>query len=107
MAGHTKGPFYQRFTVILRVIQCTMRIRPFFLFIGLLAGALRVSGQEDPRYTLLLGSGAFTPQQNISESTVSAFNSSASRQAGIRFAILQFEQRPTADDRRETMPTDN
>lgn len=76
-----------------------MRIRPFILFMLLLAVAFRVSGQEDSRYTLLLSSGSFTPQKNVTEATIAAYNSGASRQAGISFAILQFEQRPSASER--------
>jgi hypothetical protein len=53
----------------------------------------------DPRYSLLLKSGAFIPEQNIIAEKLDQFNHTAARTSGKTFAIIQFEQIPGTKER--------
>ena len=55
--------------------------------------------QNDIRYNLLLKTGIVTPEKNITVERVNQFNQTTERKAGINFAIIQFEQLPTENEK--------
>ena len=78
-----------------------MRIYPIPLIAAWLLSCFTASAQDDPRYTLLLKSGNIIPVKNINSTSITSFNSRASRSAGKTFAILQFEHIPTVSERQQ------
>jgi len=80
-----------------------MRIYPIPLIAFLLVTCFTATAQQDARFALLLKSGAVFPTKNISTSRVDSFNNRSSRTAGKSFAILQFEQLPTAAERQQLL----
>lgn len=78
-----------------------MRIYPIPLIAAWLLSCFTTSAQDDPRYTLLLKSGNIIPVKNINSTSITSFNSRASRSAGKTFAILQFEHIPTVSERQQ------
>ena len=73
-----------------------MRLNPIPLIAALLLFSLSLAAQDDPRYNLLLKSGTIIPSSNITVDKLDEFNRTASRTNGKTFAIIQFEQIPTA-----------
>lgn len=73
-----------------------MRSHPVpFVIVGLLLSLLSW-GQDDSEYTLLLKTGTLTPPKNISAERLHQFNRNVTRTAEKTFAIIQFDQLPTA-----------
>lgn len=67
----------------------------------LLLFSLSLAAQNDSRYNLLLKSGAFIPQKNITTDKINQFNRDANRATGKIFAVLQFENIPTEAERKQ------
>ncbi len=80
-----------------------MRIYPIPLIAFLLVTCFTATAQQDARFALLLKSGAVFPTKNISTSRVDSFNNRTARTVGKSFAILQFEQLPTAAERQQLL----
>ena len=80
-----------------------MRIYPIPLIALLLVTCFTATAQQDARFALLLKSGAVFPAKNISTTRIDSFNNRISRTAGKSFAILQFEQLPTAAERQQLL----
>ncbi len=57
--------------------------------------------QNDSRYNLLLKTGIVTPEKNITLEKVSQFNQTTQQKAGVNFAIIQFEQLPTENEKQQ------
>jgi hypothetical protein len=76
-----------------------MKPNPIPVIAALLLLSLSLAAQDDPRYNLLLKSGAFIPEKNITADKLDQFNLTASRTAGQSFFIIQFEQIPGANER--------
>ena len=76
-----------------------MKPNPVPLIVAWLFLSLSLAAQGDPRYDLLLKSGAFTPEKNITSEKLDQFIRTASRTSGLSFAIIQFEQIPGARER--------
>ena len=56
---------------------------------------------DDSRYTLLLKSGAFIPEKNIIAEKLDQFNRTAVRSTEKSFAVIQFEQIPTNEEKEQ------
>lgn len=54
---------------------------------------------DDQRFRLLLKSGSFIPEKNISPDKLDQFNRKAFREQGKTFAIIQFESIPAEEER--------
>jgi hypothetical protein len=80
-----------------------MKPNPLPLITALFLFSLNAFSQEDSSYTLMLKSGPFTPQKNISPAIVDQFNRNANRVEGQTFAIIQFENIPTEPDRQKLL----
>ena len=76
-----------------------MRPNPIPLIACLLFTSLIALAQKDP--SLLLKSGSFIPERNISASSIEQYNLKAYRVDGKIFSVIQFEHIPTADERKE------
>ncbi len=57
--------------------------------------------EDDSRYNLLLKSGAFIPQKNITDDKLNQFNRKAIRTTGKTFAVIQFEHIPAASEKKQ------
>ncbi|MEO7394539.1 MAG: S8 family serine peptidase, partial [Chitinophagaceae bacterium] len=77
-----------------------MKSNPISLITAMLLFSLSLAGQNDSRYDLLLKSGSFTPQKNITADKLEQFNHVASRAAGKTFAVIQFENIPTGAEKK-------
>ncbi len=78
-----------------------MRFNPiplitFFLLLGFSSLA-----QEGSRYTIQLRSGPVTPEKNITAQRLEQFNRTTSRANDKSFAIIQFEQIPTDEQKQQ------
>lgn len=73
-----------------------MRIRPVPLILAWLLCTVTAGAQQQPGPVLLLKSGVFSPQPNISPEGLSGFNRLTAKAGGKTVAILQFEQLPSA-----------
>ncbi|HMC99034.1 MAG TPA: hypothetical protein VKH37_02745, partial [Ferruginibacter sp.] len=80
-----------------------MKAYPLPLIAAFLLSSLPALSQQDSAYRLLLRSGSFIPEKNISANTTQQFNSKALRVDGQSFAIIQFEHIPTADEREQLL----
>jgi hypothetical protein len=86
-----------------------MRFNPVpFLVALVLCGhaglAQVVSTPDNNRYQLVLKSGAFTPEQNVTDSGMARINrKAASRGAGKSLIIIQFESLPTISERQQLL----
>ena len=78
-----------------------MKPNPIPVIAALLLFSLTLAGQNDSRYTLLLKSGAFIPQKNITTDKLEKFNREAVRETGKTFAVIQFENIPTPEEKKE------
>ena len=78
-----------------------MKPNPIPVIAALLLLSLSLAGQDDQRYTLQLKSGAFIPEKNITAGKLDQFNSAASRTSGKTFAIIQFEQIPSPQQKEQ------
>jgi hypothetical protein len=78
-----------------------MKPNPIPVIAAMLLLSLSSAGQDDSRYNLLLRSGSFIPEKNITADQLVAFNRNASRADGKTFAIIQFEQIPSAQQREQ------
>lgn len=67
-----------------------------FTFLGFIANAQR----QEP-YRLLLNSGSFIPQKNITSGKIDSLNKKFFRVAGKSFVIIQFENIPTDEERKQ------
>ncbi|MBS1653362.1 MAG: S8 family serine peptidase [Bacteroidetes bacterium] len=70
-----------------------MRLNPIPLIAGLFF-CVNVTAQRSSDSTLQLKSGIIIPSRNVSASTISAINKSATRISGQSFVILQFDALP-------------
>ncbi|NOT50737.1 MAG: S8 family serine peptidase [Chitinophagaceae bacterium] len=78
-----------------------MKPNPIPLIAAFLLMSFSLAAQESSSYSLLLRSGPFTPEKNITAERLDQFNNKASRLAGKTFAIIQFEQIPSTIQREE------
>lgn len=78
-----------------------MKLNPIPVIAVLLLLSCSLAAQDDPRYSLLLKSGSFIPEKNITAEKLDLFNRTASRTIGITFAVIQFEQIPTEAERKQ------
>src|SRR5882672_852302 len=78
-----------------------MKPNPIPVLAGLLLLAHSIAAQEDSRYQVQLRSGAFIPEKNISAEKLDQFNRIAYRAAGKTFAIIQFEQLPSTEVKKQ------
>ncbi|HWR32642.1 MAG TPA: S8 family serine peptidase, partial [Chitinophagaceae bacterium] len=82
-----------------------MKSNPIPVIAVLLLLSCSLAAQDDSRYSLLLKSGSFIPDKNITAEKLDQFNRTASRTTGITFAIIQFEQIPSAAERQQLQQT--
>ena len=68
---------------------------------ALLLLSLSSLSQNDSRYSLLLKSGTFIPEKNITIGKLDQFNREAIRAAGKTFAVIQFEDIPTEAEKKQ------
>ena len=78
-----------------------MKPNPISLMAALLLFSLSLAGQNDSRYNLLLKSGTFIPQKNITADKLDQFNRKAVRTTGKTFAVIQFENIPTPEEKKQ------
>ena len=85
-----------------------MRSNPIPLLALLLLFSLFSAGQsssqqeKNSRYSLRLKSGSFIPQKNITADKLEQFNPAlAARSGGKIFAVLQFENIPTPEEKKQ------
>jgi hypothetical protein len=78
-----------------------MRPNPIPVIAALLLLSLSLTAQDESRYQLLLKSGSFIPQKNITADKLNQFNREAARTVGKTFAVLQFENIPTTAERQQ------
>src|SRR5881392_3606549 len=76
-----------------------MKAYPLPLIAAVLLFSFPALSQQDSAYRLLLRSGSFIPEKNITADATQRFNSKAMRVDAQSFAIIQFEHIPTADER--------
>ncbi len=76
-----------------------MRSNPIPLITVCLLLSISSLAQTDTRFNLLLQSGTIIPEKNITAEKLDQFNRTAARTSGQTFAIIQFEQIPSANDR--------
>src|SRR5258708_27433828 len=65
--------------------------------------SLNAFSQKDSAYSLLLKSGSVIPQKNISASFIDQFNRKTQRVEGQTFAIIQFDNLPTENERQKLL----
>ena len=75
-----------------------MKPNPIPVIAVLLLLSCSLAAQDDSRYSLLLKSGSFIPEKNITAEKLDQFSRTAARTTGINFAIIQFEQIPILPD---------
>ena len=80
-----------------------MKPNPIPVIAALLLLSLSLAAQNDSRYNLLLKSGAFIPQKNITANKINQYNRDANRTTGKTFAVLQFENIPTDIERKQLL----
>lgn len=78
-----------------------MKSNPISLITIFLLVSFSSLAQNDIRYNLLLKTGIVTPGKNITVERLNQFNRTTARTAGITFAIIQFEQLPTENEKLE------
>ena len=78
-----------------------MKPNPLPLLAALFLISLNTFSQKDSNQPLLLKSGSFIPAKNISAVVIDQFNRTASRVDGQSFAIIQFENIPTENEREQ------
>lgn len=78
-----------------------MRQNPIPLIAALLCLSFALQAQDDQRYTLRLNSGAFIPEKNITKDQLAAFSNNAAKASGKTFAVIQFEQLPTEEQKHQ------
>jgi len=78
-----------------------MKPNPIPVIAVLLLLSCSLAAQDDSRYSILLKSGAFIPEKNITAERINLFNSNTSRIAGKTFAIIQFDQIPSETDKEQ------
>ena len=76
-----------------------MKPNPIPVIAAMLLLSLSLTAQDDSRYNLLLKSGAFIPEKNITVEKLDQFNRTATKTSGQTFAIIQFEQIPSQQQR--------
>jgi hypothetical protein len=80
-----------------------MKSNPIPLMAAFLLLSFHALSQKDPDYRLLLKTGSFIPQKNISSDFTREFDQKALRVDGQAFAIIQFEHIPTAEERQQLL----
>ena len=78
-----------------------MRSNPIPLITICLLVSFSSLAQGDSRYNLLLKTGTITPPQNITTEKLNQFNRNAARTEEKTFAIIQFEQLPTENEKQQ------
>src|SRR5262245_30901191 len=76
-----------------------MKFNPIPLLTACLLVIYSLLAQNDPRYTLMLRSGAFVPQKNISTADLDQLSRTATRTADKAYAVIQFENIPSSSQR--------
>ena len=80
-----------------------MKPNPIPLVATLFLFCLNAFSQKDSAQLLLLKSGSFIPQKNISPSFIDQFNRKTQRVEGQSFAIIQFDNIPTDGERQKLL----
>ena len=91
--------FSQVFVLFLVFLKVAMRSNPIPLITICLLVSFSSLAQDDSRYSLLLKTGTITPPKNITEEKLNQFNRNAARTDEKTFAIIQFEQLPTENEK--------
>ena len=78
-----------------------MRPNPIPVIAASFLLSLSLAAQDDSRYVLQLKSGVFIPEKNITAEKLDQFNRTASGTAGKTFAIIQFEQIPSQQQKEQ------
>jgi Subtilase family/Secretion system C-terminal sorting domain len=78
-----------------------MRPNPIPLIASLLFASLAAIAQKDSTFPLLLKSGSFIPERNISALSIEQYDRKANRIDGKIFSVIQFEHIPTLEERKE------
>lgn len=78
-----------------------MRFNPIPLMAAMLLFSLSLAAQNDSRYSLLLKSGSFIPEKNITTTQLDALNSKVAKSGGQTLVFIQFEQLPTATQQQQ------
>jgi hypothetical protein len=80
-----------------------MKPNPIPLVAALFLFSLNAFSQKDSAHALLLKSGSFTPQRDISVSFIDQFNRKTAQVDGQAFAIIQFDNIPTDAERQRLL----
>ncbi len=91
-----------KFSVIyanFKPLNPAMKPNPIPVIAAWLLLSFSAAAQNDSPYDLLLRSGSFIPEKNITSERIAQFNSSATRLSGKTFAIIQFDAIPTQQER--------
>ena len=80
-----------------------MRLSPALLSACLLLCSYTSFSQDGEKFRLQLKSGSFVPLKNFDDSTISKVSQRASRSGGKSLVIIQFENIPTADERKQLL----
>ncbi len=80
-----------------------MRLNPVFFMCAFYFISFTAFAQKNSSSQLLLKSGSFTPEKNISSSFIDQFNQRSQHLEGKTFAIIQFEHIPTVSERIQMM----
>ncbi len=78
-----------------------MKPNPISLITACLLMSFSLLAQNNTRYNLLLKTGIITPEKNITAEKLNQFNRTAARSADKTFAIIQFEQLPTENEKQQ------
>src|SRR5215510_7476880 len=78
-----------------------MKLNPIPLMAALLLFSFSSIAQEETKYSLLLKSGSFVPQKNISTDKVSVLQNRLVKTEGKSFVVIQFENIPTDVQRKQ------
>jgi hypothetical protein len=76
-----------------------MKPNPIPVIAAMLLLSLSIYGQGDSQYELMLRSGSFIPEKNITTEKIDQFNRNAARTSGKTFTIIQFEQLPSEPEK--------
>ena len=76
-----------------------MKPNPIPVIAFLLLSTTFLAAQQDRRYEIHLKSGTITPEKNITPSKIEDLNRTAYRAAGKSYALIQFEEIPTTQQR--------
>ena len=80
-----------------------MRLNPALLFFCLLFSSYASFSQDNENFRLYLKSGTYIPTKNFDDSLVNQVSQRASRGGGKSFVVIQFENIPTSETRKQLL----